>query len=31
VSQRLDYNQITPAGIKALVGVYGFIMQCSSI
>jgi AhpD family alkylhydroperoxidase len=28
VSQRLDYNQIAPAGIKALGGVYGYIMQC---
>jgi AhpD family alkylhydroperoxidase len=29
VSQRLDYNQIAPAGVKALGGVYGYIMQCS--
>jgi len=28
VSQRLDYNQIAPAGVKALGGVYGYIMQC---
>ena len=29
MSQRLDYNQIAPAGVKALGGVYGDIMQCS--
>jgi AhpD family alkylhydroperoxidase len=28
VSQRLDYNQIAPTGVKALGGVYGYIMQC---
>jgi AhpD family alkylhydroperoxidase len=28
VSQRLDYNQIAPGGVKALGGVYGYIMQC---
>jgi AhpD family alkylhydroperoxidase len=28
VSRRLDYNQIAPAGVKALGGVYGYIMQC---
>jgi AhpD family alkylhydroperoxidase len=28
MSQRLDYNQIAPAGVKALGGVYGYIMQC---
>jgi hypothetical protein len=28
VSQRLDYTQIAPAGVKALGGVYGYIMQC---
>jgi AhpD family alkylhydroperoxidase len=27
VSQRLDYNQIAPAGVKALGGVYGYVMQ----
>ncbi|RVG72155.1 carboxymuconolactone decarboxylase family protein [Sinorhizobium meliloti] len=29
MSKRLDYNQIAPAGIKALGGVYGYIMQSS--
>ncbi|WFU20822.1 carboxymuconolactone decarboxylase family protein [Bradyrhizobium sp. CB1717] len=29
MSQRLDYNQIAPAGVKALGGVYGYIMQSS--
>nr|WP_245181938.1 carboxymuconolactone decarboxylase family protein [Sinorhizobium mexicanum] len=29
VSKRLDYNQIAPAGVKALGGVYGYIMQSS--
>ena len=24
---RLDYNQVTPAGAKALGGVYGYVMQ----
>jgi len=27
VSKRLDYIQIAPAGVKALGGVYGYIMQ----
>ena len=27
MTKRLDYNQIAPAGIKALSGVYGYIMQ----
>lgn len=26
MSQRLDYNQIAPAGAKALGGVYGYVM-----
>lgn len=25
--KRLDYNQIAPAGIKALGGVYGYVLQ----
>ncbi|RVM13182.1 carboxymuconolactone decarboxylase family protein [Sinorhizobium meliloti] len=29
MSNRLDYNQIAPAGVKALGGVYGYIMQSS--
>ena len=29
MSMRLDYNQITPAGVKALGGVYGYVMQSS--
>lgn len=29
MSQRLDYNQIAPAGAKALAGVYGYVMQGS--
>jgi AhpD family alkylhydroperoxidase len=29
MSNRLDYNQIAPAGVKALGGVYGYIMQGS--
>lgn len=29
MSQRLDHNQIAPAGMKALGGVYGYIMQSS--
>jgi AhpD family alkylhydroperoxidase len=29
MSQRLDYNQIAPAGAKALGGVYGYVMQSS--
>jgi AhpD family alkylhydroperoxidase len=27
MSKRLDYNQVAPAGVKALGGVYGYIMQ----
>jgi AhpD family alkylhydroperoxidase len=27
MSKRLDYNKIAPAGVKALGGVYGYIMQ----
>ncbi|SMF98956.1 carboxymuconolactone decarboxylase family protein [Burkholderia singularis] len=27
MSMRLDYNQIAPAGTKALGGVYGYVMQ----
>ena len=27
MGQRLDYTQIAPAGIKALGGVYGYVMQ----
>src|SRR5215218_7427012 len=27
MSQRLDYGQIAPSGVKALGGVYGYIMQ----
>lgn len=27
MSQRLDYNQIAPAGMKALGGAYGYVMQ----
>jgi AhpD family alkylhydroperoxidase len=29
VTKRIDYNQIAPAGVKALGGVYGYIMQSS--
>jgi AhpD family alkylhydroperoxidase len=29
MSKRLDYNQIAPAGVKALGSVYGYIMQSS--
>ena len=29
MSKRLDYSQIAPAGVKALGGVYGYIMQSS--
>lgn len=28
MAKRLDYNQIAPAGAKALGGVYGYVMQC---
>lgn len=27
MSKRLDYNQVAPAGVKALGGVYGYIVQ----
>jgi AhpD family alkylhydroperoxidase len=27
VTQRLDYNRIAPNGVKALGGVYGYVMQ----
>ena len=27
MGQRLDYTQIAPAGVKALGGVYGYVMQ----
>jgi len=27
MSMRLDYNRIAPAGIKALGGVYGYVLQ----
>jgi AhpD family alkylhydroperoxidase len=27
MNQRLDYNSIAPAGVKALAGVYGYVMQ----
>ncbi|ARP82347.1 alkylhydroperoxidase [Bordetella genomosp. 8] len=27
MSKRLDYAQISPAGVKALGGVYGYVMQ----
>jgi AhpD family alkylhydroperoxidase len=27
VSQRLDYTKIAPAGVKAIGGVYGYVMQ----
>ncbi len=27
MSKRLDYNQVAPAGAKALGGVYGYILQ----
>lgn len=29
MSRRLDYDHIAPAGVKALGGVYGYIMQSS--
>lgn len=29
MTKRIDYNQIAPAGVKALGGVYGYIMQSS--
>ena len=27
MTKRLDYNQIAPNGVKALGGVYGYVMQ----
>ena len=27
MTQRLDYTAIAPAGVKALGGVYGYILQ----
>ena len=27
MTKRLDYNQIAPAGVKAIGGVYGYVMQ----
>ncbi|MBR1213514.1 carboxymuconolactone decarboxylase family protein [Bradyrhizobium sp. JYMT SZCCT0180] len=27
MSKRLDYNHVAPAGVKALGGVYGYVMQ----
>jgi hypothetical protein len=27
MSKRLDYNQVAPAGVKALGSVYGYITQ----
>jgi AhpD family alkylhydroperoxidase len=27
MTRRLDYNQIAPNGVKALGGVYGYVMQ----
>lgn len=27
MSKRLDYTQIAPTGVKALGGVYGYVMQ----
>jgi AhpD family alkylhydroperoxidase len=27
VTRRLDYNQVAPSGVKALGGVYGYVMQ----
>ncbi len=29
MSQRLNYNQVAPAGAKALGGVHGYLMQSS--
>lgn len=31
MTQRMDYNAATPAGMKALGGVYGHILQLSLI
>jgi hypothetical protein len=27
MTKRLDYNQVAPNGVKALGGVYGYVMQ----
>ena len=27
MTQHLDYNQVAPNGVKALGGVYGYVMQ----
>jgi AhpD family alkylhydroperoxidase len=27
MTQRVDYNAVTPAGVKALNGVYGHVMR----
>jgi AhpD family alkylhydroperoxidase len=29
MTMRLDYNHVAPAGVKALGGVYGYVMQSS--
>jgi AhpD family alkylhydroperoxidase len=29
MSKRIDYNQVVPAGVKALGGVYGYVLQSS--
>jgi AhpD family alkylhydroperoxidase len=29
MSKRIDYNQVSPAGTKALGGVYGYVLQSS--
>jgi AhpD family alkylhydroperoxidase len=31
MSKRLDYSEIAPAGIKALGGVYGYVMHRGSL
>ncbi len=28
MSERLDYGSVAPAGVKALGGVYGYLLQC---
>jgi hypothetical protein len=28
MTQRLNYTTIAPSGVKALGGVYGYILQC---
>lgn len=28
MTQRIDYNQIAPAGVKSLGSVYGYVAQC---